>query len=293
MSRARPLRRGPQHELLPVLLLGLAGAGMVLLAMRQGWAHVTTTAPKPLPASTTTVAGQALVPAADALAVAAVASLAAVLATRRVLRRITGIVLAGFGAGIAVAVSVGISPADVLAAAAGTSGPSTGTGAGAGAGSVTSGGPSASAGVPLTGFPGHAALAALPWRGVAMAGALAVIAAGALVTWRADRLPVMSSRYDRQAGPAGPASSAPAGSAPAGSAPAGSAPAGSAPAGSAPAPGEQKRGGDSAAMWESLSRGQDPTAAVQGPAASGRDARGNNGNTGTGTVAEPGQNIRR
>ena len=278
MSRARPLRRGPQHELLPVLLLGLAGAGMVLLAMRQGWAHVTTTAPKPLPASTTTVAGQALVPAADALAVAAVASLAAVLATRRVLRRITGIVLAGFGAGIAVAVSVGISPADVLAAAAGTSGPSTGTGAGAGAGSVTSGGPSASAGVPLTGFPGHAALAALPWRGVAMAGALAVIAAGALVTWRADRLPVMSSRYDRQAGPAGPASSAPAGSA---------------PAGSAPAPGEQKRGGDSAAMWESLSRGQDPTAAVQGPAASGRDARGNNGNTGTGTVAEPGQNIRR
>jgi uncharacterized membrane protein (TIGR02234 family) len=266
-SRARPPRRGPRAEFLLVLLLGLAGAGLVLLAMRQGWAHITTVAPKPLPASTTTVTGQELVPAADALAVAAVASLAAVLATRRTLRRITGIFLAGLGAGIAVAVSAGLSAADVLAAA-GTAG--RGAGGPAGADSVTAGGPGR-AGQPLTGFPGHASLVTLPWRGVAMAGALAVIAAGVLAAWRAQRLPVMSSRYDRPdrpgqpAGPAGP----------------------SGPPGAGPAPGQEGAGGDSASMWERLSRGEDPTAAGQESARArpatvpGRGAHGNNGDTGT------------
>jgi Tryptophan-associated transmembrane protein (Trp_oprn_chp) len=276
-----------------VLLLGLAGAGLVLLAMRQGWAHVTTTAPRPLPASTTTVAGQDLVPAADALAVAAVASLAAVLATRRLLRRITGIVLAGFGAGIAVAVSAGISAADVLAAAAGTAGPSTGTGAGAGAGSVTAGSTPAGAGVPLTGFPGHAALAALPWRGVAIAGALAVIAAGVLVTWRAERLPVMSGRYDLPTGAAGPVRAA------GRPAPAGAAPVPPVPAPAPPAPvppvaaalGQEQPVGASATIWESLSRGEDPTSPAPEPAAG--DARGNNGNTGIDRAAEPGHSARR
>ncbi len=250
-------RHRPRQELAAVLLLGLAGAGLVLLAMRQDWAQVTTTAPKPLPAGTTTVTGQDLVPAADALAIAAVACLAAVLATRRMLRRITGVVLAGLGAGIAVAVSAGISAADVLAAAAGTAGPAAGTGAGAGAGSVTAGGASGGAGVPLTGFPGHAALATFPWRPVAIAGALAVIAAGVLVAWRAERLPVMSARYDRptsQARPASPVSPAGAGAPP------------------APAPAEEKAVRDSATMWESLSRGEDPT-----------------GNTSAPVAAEPGQ----
>jgi uncharacterized membrane protein (TIGR02234 family) len=250
-------RHRPRRELAAVLLLGLAGAGLVLLAMRQDWAQVTATAPKPLPAGTTQVTGQDLVPAADALAIAAVACLAAVLATRRMLRRITGVVLAALGAGIAVAVSAGISAADVLAAAAGTAGPAAGPGAGAGAGSVTAGGASGGAGVPLTGFPGHAALAAFPWRPVAIAGALAVIAAGILAAWRAERLPVMSSRYDRPARPASPPS------------PDGPASAGAPPA---PAPGGEKSARDSATMWESLSRGEDPT-----------------GNTGAPAAAEPGQ----
>src|SRR5262249_57276564 len=63
--------RQPRRELLLVLLLGAAGAGLVLLAMRQGWARVETAAPRPLPASIVTVSGQALVPAASALALAA------------------------------------------------------------------------------------------------------------------------------------------------------------------------------------------------------------------------------
>jgi uncharacterized membrane protein (TIGR02234 family) len=228
---ARPPGRRPRQELILVLALGAAGAGLVLLAMRQGWAHVETAAPKPLPASVTTVSGQALVPAARALAVAALAGLAAVLATRGTLRRITGVLLAGFGAGIAAVVSAGLSAADVLAAASAGAGAPAGSGAGPGsaAGSTTAG--SGAAGVPYAGVPGHVTFAGFPWRGAALLGALAVIAVGGLVTWRARRLPVMSSRFDRPARPAG--------------------------AEPALAGGRGPR--DSASIWESLSRGEDPT----------------------------------
>ena len=54
-TRGSELSRRPRQELAVVLLLGLAGAGLILLAMRQEWAHVTTAVPKPLPASTTMV----------------------------------------------------------------------------------------------------------------------------------------------------------------------------------------------------------------------------------------------
>jgi uncharacterized membrane protein (TIGR02234 family) len=236
-SSSQSARLSPRRELWLVLLLGLAGAGLVLLAMRQGWAHVTTAAPKPLPAGTVTVTGQQLAPAADALAVAVIASLAAVLATRRTLRRVTGIVLAGLGAGIAVAVSVGISAADVVGAAAGSGGASSASGPGSGPGSVTSGGTQAGSGAPLAGFSGHPTLAVFPWRGAALAGALLIIAAAVLVTWRAERLPVMSSRYEPAARPDGPAL--------------------------APARrGQEPPAAEVATLWESLSRGEDPTGPV-------------------------------
>jgi uncharacterized membrane protein (TIGR02234 family) len=220
----------PRQELIMMLLLGAAGAGLVLLAMRQGWGRVETAAPRPLPASVVTVPGQALVPAASALALAALAGLAAVLATRRTLRRIAGVLLAGFGAGIAATVVAGVSSAGVLAAATVAVGAQDGSGAGSTTGSTAAGG----AGTPLSGVPGHVAFVGLPWRGAAVAGALAVIAAGVLVAWRAERLPVMSSRFDRPAraaagGPVAPAADSP------------------------------SRAGDSASMWESLSRGEDPT----------------------------------
>ena len=215
-----------------VLLLGAAGAGLVLLAMRQGWARIEVAAPRPLPASVTTVTGQTLVPAASALAVAGLAGLAAVLATRRTLRRVAGLVLAGFGAGIAAVVCAGIGAADVLAAGAAGVGAQTSTGTGA-AGSTT--GSTAGGAGGLAGFPGHVVFVSFPWRAVAVLGALAVIAAGALVTWRAERLPVMSGRFDRPSRPATGQSAV-------------------------PAAGRARRVSDSASMWESLSRGEDPTA---------------------------------
>jgi uncharacterized membrane protein (TIGR02234 family) len=233
-SPAPSARREGRRELTMLLLLGAAGAGLVLLATRQAWADIETAAPRPLPASVTSVTGQALAPAAGALALAALAGLAAVLATRRLLRRIAGVVLAGLGAGIAAAVSAGISAADVLAAtSASVAQGGLGAAAGSGAGSTTAGS-ARPAGSPLSGFPGHVVFAGFPWRGAAFAGAVAVIAAGLLVTWRAERLPVMSSRFDRPGRPAGPGQAVPAAA-------------------------RGNRGGDSAALWESLSRGEDPT----------------------------------
>jgi uncharacterized membrane protein (TIGR02234 family) len=238
-SHRSPARR----EFALVLLLAAAGAGLVILATRQGWAQVHTIAPKPLPAGVATETGQDLVPAAAALAWAALASVAAVLATRRLLRRIAGVILAGFGAGIAVAVGLSISAAHVLASAA-SAGPGASGGGATAAGSVTAGsvaGGSGASDAPVTGLSGHVVLASFPWHGLALAGAAALIAAGVIVAWRADRLPVMSSRYE----PPAPAGTTAAGLA--------------APA--AAGAGEQDHGGrDAATMWESLSRGEDPTA---------------------------------
>ena len=93
-----------------------------------------TAAPRPLPGGDSPVTGQDLVPAATALAVAVLASLAAVLATRGRARKLVGLALAGFGAGIVAAVSLPVTAADAIAAVSGSAGSP------AAAGSVTAGG---------------------------------------------------------------------------------------------------------------------------------------------------------
>ncbi len=236
-------RQPARREIVLVLLLGVAGAGLVFLAVRPGWAHVRTAAPRPLPGSDVAVTGQDLVPAAAALAVAALASLAAVLATRGPARRLAGLVLAGFGVAIAVAVSLHVTAANAIAAVAGAGSPGT---AGAGtAGSVTDGGAHGGGAPLIAGFPAHVAMTSLPWRALALAGAAMVITAGLLVTWRAVSWPVMSGRFDpperarrRPAPPAGHPVSA-----------------GRPESAGRPGP----AAGDTATIWESLSRGEDPT----------------------------------
>jgi uncharacterized membrane protein (TIGR02234 family) len=274
-GRLRRLRGlSPRAELTVILLLGAVGAGLVFLAMRQGWAQVRTAVPAPLPASVVTDSGQSLVPYADALVIAALASLAAVLATRRAARRVTGVLLAGLGVAIVAAVTAGVSTAAALAAAAQSVGPATGAGAGAAPGSTSDGSTASGAGVPnVAGFHSHAVLTAAGWQALACAGAAAIIAAGLLVTWRAARLPVMSSRYDsptaapapaaRAARPGGPGAGPadPLGAGPADDPRSGPADdAGDPPGGDPP---DDEDGPDSASMWESLSRGEDPTAAAR------------------------------
>jgi len=202
-----------------VLLLGAVGAGLVVFALRQTWAHAIFTPPHPLPTQDIPVTGQQLVPLAGALALAALACLAAVIATRSVVRRVAGAVLAALGAGAAVAVGAGVRASGVLVtaqadAAAGAFGGST-------TGGTSPGG--ASHAVVIAGSPGQAVMTGAPWHAVALGGAVAIVLAGLATVWRGPRWPVMSARFDR------------------------------------PGQRPRQRAADSASMWESLSRDLDPT----------------------------------
>lgn len=94
------------------------------------------------------------------------------------------------------------------------------------AGSVTGGagsGQAATAGAAAVAAAHQIVLASFPWRWLALAGALAVLVAGCVIAWRGGRWPAMSSRYDR------------------------------------PGAGRQASVADTATLWESLSKGVDPT----------------------------------
>jgi uncharacterized membrane protein (TIGR02234 family) len=202
-----------------VLLLGAVGAGLVVFALRQTWAHAIFIPPRPLPAEDIPVTGQQLVPLAGALALAGLACLAAVIATRSAVRRVAGAVLAALGAGAAVAVGAGVRASGVLAtaqanAAAGALGGST-------TGGTSPGG--ASHAIVIAGSPGQAVMTGAPWHAAAICGAVAIVLAGLATVWRGPRWPVMSARFDR------------------------------------PGQRPRQRAADSASMWESLSRDLDPT----------------------------------
>jgi uncharacterized membrane protein (TIGR02234 family) len=256
-------RLSPRWEYGLVLLLGAAGAGLVFLGVRQGWAQVHTSAPRPLPGSNVTVTGQDLVPAASALAIAGLATLAAVIATRGLARRLAGGLLMLLGAGAAASVLWPISEAAAIRAAAGSAGLNGLAGSGTGAGSVTAGGSGGSGGTaPISGFLASVVMSGTVWRGLAVAGAVVLVAAGLLTAWRSGPWPVMSSRYERPPGPAGPESAA---AGPENAAGPGREP-GAGPQARLAVPASRRAGQarpapdlSSAAIWESLSRGEDPT----------------------------------
>jgi uncharacterized membrane protein (TIGR02234 family) len=208
-----------------VLLLGAAGAGLVVFAVRQTWARAVFTPPRPLPAQQISVTGQQLVPLASALALAALACLAAVIATRSTARRVAGVLLAVLGAGAAVAAGAGVSASGVLAAA--QAGAASGALGGSTTGGTSPGG--AAHAIVIAGSSGRAVMAGVPWPAVAVGGAVAIVLAGLATVWRGPRWPVMSARFERPGkGQSGPST---------------------------------RRAADSAAMWESLSRDLDPTVA--------------------------------
>jgi hypothetical protein len=187
----------------------VAGAGLVLLALRQGWARVEYTVPKPLPSGSITVTGQELLPAAGALALAALACLAAIIATRGLARRVAGLALAGLGAWIAAEVSQPVHAATVIAAASGQAVSGGLGGSLPGGNSAIGGGSSAGGALPEIGAASRVVLDSGAWRPLAVVGAAAVIAAGLLAAWRGPRWAVMSARFDRSTTPASPESLAP------------------------------------------------------------------------------------
>jgi uncharacterized membrane protein (TIGR02234 family) len=234
----------PRRQFVLMLLLGAAGAGLALLAVRQGWARAVYDEPKPLPSQSITVTGQDLVPAAGALALAGLACLAAIIATRGVLRRVAGLVLALCGVGAVVAAGGSLSAARIVAAASSKVSSSASVASG-GSGSTTGGASTgSSAGAVVTGDSSvHTVLLGVPWRVAVFAGAAALIAAGLLTVWRGSRWPVMSGRYERQADPASSARRRRPGPA----------------AAASPASPVSPAGLDQVALWDSISRGDDPT----------------------------------
>jgi uncharacterized membrane protein (TIGR02234 family) len=225
----------PKREYGYALLTGAVGAGLVLLALRAQWAQAVFTPQKPLTAEVVNVSGNDLVPLAGGLALAALAGLIAVIATRGVVRRAVGVLLALFGAGAGAAVLTTVTAATVLSVAAGQVASPESAALSGTAGSTTSGGSSGSGAVVVSGAAGHAIMTGSPWHVAVIIGALLIFAAGLVTAMRGQDWPVMSARYDapgtRAATPAGAASAGPAGA----------------------------RATDAASMWESLNGGDDPT----------------------------------
>ena len=229
-----PAPAGGKREYGLALLAGAIGAGLVLLSVRQRWAQAVFTPPKPLSPQTVSVTGADLVPLAGALAIAALACLAAVIATRGLLRRVAGTLLAALGAGAAAVTAATVTTATVASVAAGRTGTPGAAAVSGAAGSTTggaAGGQAGHPGVSLAGVAGHVIMTGAPWRAAVLLGALLVIAAGVATAWRGPRWPVMSARYDAPRRHPGGASG----------------------------PGVAPAGRDSASMWESLSAGADPT----------------------------------
>jgi uncharacterized membrane protein (TIGR02234 family) len=222
----------PKREYGYALLVGAVGAGLVLLAMRAQWAQAVFTPQKPLTSQVVGVSGTDLVPVAGALGLAALAGLVAVIATRGVVRRAVGVLLALFGAGAGAAVLTTVSAKTVLSVAAGkVASPESAALSGA-AGSTTSGS-SGSGALVVTGSAGHAIMTGAPWHVAVVVGALLVFAAGLATALRGQAWPVMSARYD--------------------------APGTRAPGSGSPGSGRPARAADAASMWESLNGGEDPT----------------------------------
>lgn len=234
---------GAKREYGLTLLAGAAGAALMLFAVREHWARAVFTPPKPLTEQVVNVSGADLVPLAGALAIAALAGLAAVIATRGVLRRAAGVLLALSGAGAGAAVLTVVTAGTVVSVAAGKVA-SPGAAAVSGAAGSTTSGTSGGGALVVAGTAGHAIMTGTPWRIAVLLGALLVFLAGLLTALRGTRWPVMSTRYDAPGQAAGTPR-----------------------AGHRPVSGPR----DSASLWESLSGGADPTEDDQlDPAVPGR-----------------------
>jgi uncharacterized membrane protein (TIGR02234 family) len=232
----------PRRAYIYTLLTALVGAGLIWLALREQWAQAVFTQPNPLPQQTVNVSGADLVPLAGALALAALACLAAVIATRGVWRQSVGVLLALLGAGAGAAVMTAVTSASVVSTAASKVGsPTLSTSSGVSPGSTTSGVSSGSP-VVISGSAAHALMTGTSWRYLVIVGALLIFVAGLMIALNGREWPVMSSRYEL------PQRRAAAGAGEPGEA----------------VPAASGRPSDSASMWESLSGGEDPTARDSG-----------------------------
>jgi uncharacterized membrane protein (TIGR02234 family) len=157
------------------LLLDVVGAGGVLLISLRHWQTISVARPAPLHDVAFGVTGRTVDSAPTALALVALAGVVAVLATRGVVRRVVGGVLAVAGVGLVWRALASASAVDAGRAR-----------------SLVAGKRST---VDLTGLVPHAAAHPL-WPALTVVCGLLVTAAGVLVLWRGHRWQVMSARYE-------------------------------------------------------------------------------------------------
>jgi uncharacterized membrane protein (TIGR02234 family) len=162
------------------LVLELLGAALVLLVATRDWQTITTVRARPFSADVLGVSGRTLDGAPTALALVALAGVVAVLATKGVVRRVVGALVALAGVGI-VWRSIAAAPAVGAARAAGL----------VRAKHETVGG-SAVVAQHVTVHPA--------WPVLSAVGGVLVLTAGVLVAWHGGRWGAMSARYERPAG---------------------------------------------------------------------------------------------
>lgn len=164
MSEPGSTAKSGRRELVVGLAVILAGAALVLLAGTQPWATVPTSGSVAEPASVeAALKGSAISPGARALGLVGLAGIVALLATRRVGRRVVGVLLAL--AGLAVCGLSLFWTAD----------------------------PPALLGDAST------AVERTYWSWVSVAGGVLLLAGGVLAAIRSSRWPGMGSRYDAPA----------------------------------------------------------------------------------------------
>jgi len=233
-AKRRPLlgrgETGTRREYAAVLAAGALGATLVLLAAGRPWVHalvVDTPGQARISPSARSVA-----PAVSGLGLLALASVVAVVATRRVGRLIVGSLAALAGLGIFASIAkTALEPEgavhDAAVAAAGLTSPTVDH-------------------VTVTG-----------WPIVAAVGALLILFSGLSGVLRGSRWPVMSGRYERSpdagvpAGPGGPGQQDRPGASPASTERDRSA--------SRQSDGPRRGGTGERQMWDALDRGEDPT----------------------------------
>jgi uncharacterized membrane protein (TIGR02234 family) len=162
------------------LLLELVGAGAALLVSTRTWQTISTPRPAPLHDDVLRVSGRTLDAAPTALALVALAGVVAVLATRGIVRRVVGVVLALAGIGLvwrAIASSGAVSTRRARTLVA-----------------------DHHATVNVDAVVPHVA-ASGSWPVLTLLCGVLVLASGALIAWRGHRWQVMSARYEAPSDP--------------------------------------------------------------------------------------------
>jgi uncharacterized membrane protein (TIGR02234 family) len=226
----------PRRSFAVALLLGLAGAGLAIYGATRTWSLQVIVRPG-LPDLRTARTGADDFPLLIGLALVALAGAGALLATRGVVRRVLGGLLAVVGAGVILQTLTGRIGLDA----------------------------------------GRAGAGATTWPIVCALGGAMIVAGGLAAAAQGHRWPTMGARYERRPAPrplAGQVTSAEApaasGSVPSAEALAASGPVPSAESPAAAGPGEgpptpeariaEPAPTDTRAVWDALDRGEDPTA---------------------------------